>query len=712
MSYVVLARKWRPQSLTDILGQEHVTRTIRNAISSGRIAQTFLFSGPRGVGKTSAARILAKTLCCEASDSPTAEPCGQCRQCVAIAEGSSTDVIEIDAASHTGVDNVREVIVESVRYLPSSARYKVYIIDEVHMLSSSSFNALLKTFEEPPAHVKFVLATTEIHKVPVTILSRCQRYDFRLIASARIQERLSYILKEEKVEHDQGALALVSRMADGSMRDAQSLMEQVLAYAGDRPLEGALVRDALGVVDSGLIETTLDGIFERRPEVIFRAVEEVHHRGLGHARFSASLVEHVRDLVVAAVMPEPAQAIDRPPDEITTLVSRAKSQRLETLERLFELLCRLQEEVVRASQPRYVLEVGLAKLASEPPAIPLDKVLSQLDRLEQQLAGGSMPSTPSGPVPSSRGPGEAYAKYSPRGSSPGEKSSGTSPEGRPKGPLKKQVSYSGPSQSYARNSGPRGRQSSPPIKAKTSSNDSSDGSSDPAPRSPDSAHPGTSTRPGPSRSVLPDESEPSSRKSPRFQSPHPTSDLEQTPKYQPSGPNPDPIHGSTAMPMEENPKRGELLPKSRTEPLEKIETRYRRFVEAMAQKRPALAATLHQVRPLKFDATHVHLVCETAFDGDKLAEPETKRALESAVDGFFGCRVPLEVSRQRMPPTEVSTKPRTLVEADDQERAARIADKLSRARTRPAVKAVIAELGASIGRVRVLGEDDSTTGKN
>ncbi|MEL6187168.1 MAG: DNA polymerase III subunit gamma/tau, partial [Myxococcota bacterium] len=395
MSYVVLARKWRPQQLVDVLGQEHVTRTLRNAFASGRIAQTFLFTGPRGVGKTSAARILAKALCCESSDGPTPEPCGVCRQCRAIAEGTSTDVIEIDAASHTGVDNVRDVIIDAVRYLPSSARFKVYIIDEVHMLSSSSFNALLKTFEEPPPHVKFVLATTDPHKVPVTILSRCQRYDFRLIASARMQSRLSEILLAEEVDHDPSALALVARIADGSMRDAQSLLEQVLAFAGERRIDGDIVREALGAVDAALVERTIASIFESAPDAVFRSVAEVHERGLGHARFAGSLVEHVRDLVAARMVKDPSAVVDRPADEIASLVQFASQHAPERLERLFEALCRLQEEVARSLQPRYALEVGLASLAAQPAAVPVDALMGQLERVERALSGGGS----GGPAP-------------------------------------------------------------------------------------------------------------------------------------------------------------------------------------------------------------------------------------------------------------------------------------------------------------------------
>ncbi|MEM7676562.1 MAG: DNA polymerase III subunit gamma/tau, partial [Myxococcota bacterium] len=262
MAYVVLARKWRPQQFADVLGQEHVTQTLTNAITSDRIAHAFLFSGPRGVGKTSAARILAKALCCEAQDGPTSTPCGKCKQCVEITGGASTDVFEIDAASHTGVDNVREII-DNVRYLPSSARFKIYVIDEVHMLSTGAFNALLKTLEEPPPHVKFVLATTDPHRVPVTILSRCQRYDFRRIALSKIAERLSWILQQEGIEHEPSALTLVAREAEGSMRDAQSLLEQVLAYAGGAFLDGTLVRASLGVVDGALINRAFDALLTR-----------------------------------------------------------------------------------------------------------------------------------------------------------------------------------------------------------------------------------------------------------------------------------------------------------------------------------------------------------------------------------------------------------------------------------------------------------------
>src|SRR5689334_8621891 len=228
MSYQVLARKWRPQRFDDVVGQEAVTRTLRNAIASGRLAQSFVFAGPRGVGKTTTARILAKALNCVKG--PTAQPCGVCEACVEIAEGRDIDVLEIDAATHTGVDNVREVIIAGLGIMPVRNRYKVFIIDEVHQLSTPSFNALLKSIEEPPAHVIFMMATTELHKIPDTILSRSQVFEFKTIATKAIIEQLRKIAGAEKIEIGDDSLALVARAAEGSMRDAQSALDQVLAF--------------------------------------------------------------------------------------------------------------------------------------------------------------------------------------------------------------------------------------------------------------------------------------------------------------------------------------------------------------------------------------------------------------------------------------------------------------------------------------------------
>lgn len=385
MSYVVLARKWRPRLFEDVLGQQHVTRTLTNAIEAGRIAHAFLFTGPRGVGKTSAARILARALNCTAQEGPTAAPCGRCAQCVEIGEGRSTDVFEIDAASHTGVDNVREII-DNVRYLPSSARFKVYVVDEVHMLSTGAFNALLKTLEEPPPHVKFVLATTEVHKVPTTILSRVQRHDFRRIASQAIVDRLSAILEAESLAHDPSALRVLAREADGSMRDAQSLLEQVLAFAGARRLEASLVREALGVVDAGAVEDVVGALLDRTPARVFDAVAAVHARGLDLSRFAEAVVEELRDLLAARWLDEPSTAVERPQDEVERLRSRAAEADPVELERLFHRCSKLVEDLALSPHPRFLLEIGLASLAEAPARVDLQALVDRLDGLEGQLS--------------------------------------------------------------------------------------------------------------------------------------------------------------------------------------------------------------------------------------------------------------------------------------------------------------------------------------
>ena len=391
MSYVVLARKWRPRLFCDLLGQEHVSQALTNAIISNRVAHAFLFTGPRGVGKTSAARILAKALCCIQRSEQEAQPCGTCQMCEAITNGSLTDVFEIDAASHTGVDNIREII-DNVRYLPAAARYKIYVIDEVHMLSTGAFNALLKTLEEPPAHVKFVLATTDPHKVPVTILSRCQRYDFRRIDSSRIAARLSEILTVEKIPHNEDSLVVLSRQADGSMRDAQSLLEQVLSFAGGETLTAALVRDALGVVGIEWTSKTIQGVLERNPQLVFHQVRDVYQRGQSLERATESLIEFVRDLLVARLSEQAGDLIDRPQEEIARLRELSKSKEPAELERLFEQLCVVQEDVHRSPQPRFVLEVGLASLAAEPVKANISNLLGQLERVQRNLEMKGIPS--------------------------------------------------------------------------------------------------------------------------------------------------------------------------------------------------------------------------------------------------------------------------------------------------------------------------------
>lgn len=389
MSYLVLARKYRPESFDEIVGQDHVVRTLKNAIRLDRVHHAFLLTGARGVGKTTTARVLARALNCE--QGPTESPCGSCAACTEIRQGISPDVLEIDGASNTGVDNVRELR-ENVRYLPSRGRHKLYVIDEVHMLSQAAFNALLKTLEEPPAHVKFVFATTEPHKIPITILSRCQRFDFRRVSNQNLSDHLKHILKQEGVELGPTAIAAVVREAQGSVRDALSLLDQVLSYAGDRPADDQVV-EALGVVDRETVFDICGAVFARDADKLLRLVAEVDARGHDLGEVSGLLVEHLRDLMVAKVVEEPgATLLDRAPGEIAALKNQAKALSRPDLHRLFRLAVGIAQDVARSPHPRVSLEMGLLRLLEVEPTENLESLIAKVDALLKADGGAGMAS--------------------------------------------------------------------------------------------------------------------------------------------------------------------------------------------------------------------------------------------------------------------------------------------------------------------------------
>ncbi|GAM11301.1 DNA polymerase III subunit gamma/tau [Geobacter sp. OR-1] len=390
MSYLVLARKWRPQKFGDLVGQEHVSQTLQNAIHSGRVAHAFLFTGARGVGKTSAARILAKALTCE--HGPAAEPCNACPACDEITSGVAVDVIEIDGASNTGVDDVRELR-ENVKYLPSRLRAKIFIIDEVHMLSTSAFNALLKTLEEPPPHVKFIFATTEPHKVPITILSRCQRFDFRRIALPVVVARLRYIVDQEGVEISEAALAMVGRKGDGSMRDSLSTLDQVLAFCGTTVSDEDVVA-LLGVVDRRLLVLASQSVFNRDSRSLLEIVKQVDANGYNIRQFCQELVEHFRLITLCKAVGDIAEYADLSEAELKEIHTQAQTVDLVDLYRHVAILIKAESDMAHTGFPRLVLEMALLKMAMLVPVLPAQELLSRLDGLRSAISGSGMVSSP------------------------------------------------------------------------------------------------------------------------------------------------------------------------------------------------------------------------------------------------------------------------------------------------------------------------------
>jgi len=393
MSYLVLARKWRPQSFEDLVGQEHVGRTLANAIASDRVHHAFLFTGARGVGKTSAARILAKALNCE--QGPTATPCNTCPACKEISAGNGGDVFEIDGASNTGVDDVRELR-ENIRYLPSHSKYKIFIIDEVHMLSINAFNALLKTLEEPPEHAKFILATTEPHKIPVTILSRTQRFDFRKITAAKVVERLRQIVDAEGLQISDQSLSLIARRGEGSMRDSLSALDQVIAFCGEQVADED-VQGLLGMVDRRLLLDTVEAIVGRDSHRALESVRRIDTLGYAYRQFCQELVEQFRALVVLCVVPEPGELLDLPPDQLGELKKLVEPLQLADLERVLTVLVKLEAELANSFYPRLALEMTLVRLTQLPPARDVSALVRKLDELEKRLA--ATPGELSAPAP-------------------------------------------------------------------------------------------------------------------------------------------------------------------------------------------------------------------------------------------------------------------------------------------------------------------------
>jgi DNA polymerase-3 subunit gamma/tau len=391
MSYLVLARKKRPQVFEDVVGQRPITQTLQNAISQNRVAHAFLFTGPRGVGKTSTARILAKALNCEKG--PQINPCNQCSVCKEISGGNSIDVIEIDGASNRGIDEVRELR-ENVRYTPAKSRYKIFIIDEVHMLTLPAFNALLKTLEEPPSHIVFIFATTEPHKIPATILSRCQRYDFKRISLAEIIQHLRRIVDEEKIEISQRGLSLIAREAEGSMRDAQSLLDRLISYGGNQ-IRDKEITEVLGLIDQKMLSDTIEAIAERDAGRCLEVVEQIYQFGYDIQHFCHELLQYLRNLILLKVSSHPEPFLELPDEEIDVLKRQAEKFRFDQLNQLFGLLLKGEEEVVQSTFPRTMLEMTLIRMTLLHSILPIDEIMKKLEDLGKALpSGGKGPAEP------------------------------------------------------------------------------------------------------------------------------------------------------------------------------------------------------------------------------------------------------------------------------------------------------------------------------
>ncbi|MDQ3321013.1 MAG: DNA polymerase III subunit gamma/tau [Acidobacteriota bacterium] len=395
MAYQVIARKWRPQTFEEVTGQEAITRTLRNAVEYDRLHHAYIFSGARGVGKTTTARLLAKALNCRKTDKPNPTPCRvddptACVSCKEIAESRSIDVLEFDAASHTGVDDIREIILESININPARDRFKIFIIDEVHMLSNSSFNALLKTLEEPPPRVEFIMATTELHKLPDTILSRCQEFEFRTIPLQKIYERIKLVGEAEKIDISDEALKEIARAGQGSMRDAQSAFDQVISFSGKSiGIEDVAV--ALGIAGAEMLARVSKAIAANKPAEALKVVDELISRGQDLRNFCRDLLAFFRDLLVFKMAGEAENLFD------TAILSREELKinsdpfSEADLIRFFNSLGETETKLREATQPRYVLEIGLVKLVEMRRVVSVEKILERLVKLENVLANGHLP---------------------------------------------------------------------------------------------------------------------------------------------------------------------------------------------------------------------------------------------------------------------------------------------------------------------------------
>src|SRR5947209_1646481 len=408
MSYQVLARKYRPQRFSEVIGQEHVTRTLKNAIDLQRIAHGYIFSGHRGIGKTTIARILAMSLNCRASDNPLPEPCGVCDSCQEVRAGSSVDVIEIDAATNRGIDEIRELR-DAARYRPARDRYKIYILDEAHQITDAAFNALLKTLEEPPPHIIFMMATTQAEDIPQTIRSRCQHFSFHAVKFDEIVGQLRDIAAKENIQTDEEALAVLAEAGDGSMRDALSIMDQAIACCGST-LNGELVRGLVGNVGSEVLEDLMGTVARSSSEEALRLLDRLMMEGHNPAHFAKQLVRFLRNAVVAKVAGQDSPLLQISSDERARVARVAEQFSEEDLARFLQIMLRTFDELGYRQEQRFHLELGVLKLVHAQRMLPLEQILSQVSG-EAPRVGEPQKAAP---LRSPAAPPQSFASEKPR----------------------------------------------------------------------------------------------------------------------------------------------------------------------------------------------------------------------------------------------------------------------------------------------------------
>src|SRR3954469_9589382 len=418
MSYQVLARKYRPQRFSDVIGQDHVTRTLKNAIEQGRIAHGYIFSGHRGIGKTTIARILAMALNCRKNDRPNPEPCGECESCTEIRAGGAVDVIEIDAATNRGIDEIRELR-DAARYRPARDRYKIYILDEAHQITDAAFNALLKTLEEPPGHVIFTMATTAPEDIPQTIRSRCQHFSFHAVRFDDIVGQLRDIAKKEKIKADDDALAILAEAGDGSMRDALSIMDQAIACCGEK-LTAEIVRGLVGAVPSETLEQMMTAVEKNSSEEILRQLDRLLVEGQNPTHFARQMVRFLRNAMVAKVAGNDSALLQISSDERQRVGRVAGMFSEEDLTRFLNILLRTHGDVSYKQDQRFHLELGLLKMVHAQRLLPVEQILSGVG-LEQTKPAGSSPSrTAPAPRPAepsrAASPSYSYSREAPAAS--------------------------------------------------------------------------------------------------------------------------------------------------------------------------------------------------------------------------------------------------------------------------------------------------------